>query len=260
MTAAFVPTFTQTLQHTGREAAWRLGNLVINALLIVTGGHRRARNRVRRTDHPRDRVRAEFTSVPGKLELTTELTRIMMPFLTTVAVAVAVMGMLNALHRFFLPAISPAMFNVATILCAFLLVPLMPSIGLPPIAGIAIATVIGGIGQIAIQWPALRKEGFRYRPILDFRDAGVREILRLMGPGTLGLAAVQSQRARQHVARHDRTAGGRLVVAVRVPPDVSADRALRRVDCDRRAARPVAGTRLPTMATRCAGPSRRDSA
>ena len=43
MTAAFVPTFTRTLQTRGREAAWRLGNLVINALLVVTGGDRRAR-------------------------------------------------------------------------------------------------------------------------------------------------------------------------------------------------------------------------
>ncbi len=191
MTAAFVPTFTRTLQSQGREAAWRLGNLVINALLVVTGvivvvGIVFAA--------PITRVIAsgvEFTSVPGKLELTTQLTRLMMPFLTTVAVAVAVMGMLNALHRFFLPALSPAMFNVATILCAFLLVPLMPALGLPEIAGIAFATVLGGIGQIAVQWPALRKEGFRYRPILSFRDPGVREILRLMGPGTLGLAAVQ---------------------------------------------------------------------
>ena len=37
MTAAFVPTFTRTLTTRGRDAAWRLGNLVINALLIVTG-------------------------------------------------------------------------------------------------------------------------------------------------------------------------------------------------------------------------------
>jgi putative peptidoglycan lipid II flippase len=36
MTAAFVPTFTRTLNSDGREAAWRLGNLVINTLLIVT--------------------------------------------------------------------------------------------------------------------------------------------------------------------------------------------------------------------------------
>src|SRR5918993_5085394 len=37
MTAAFVPTFTRTLTTRGQEAAWRLGNLVITTLLLVTG-------------------------------------------------------------------------------------------------------------------------------------------------------------------------------------------------------------------------------
>src|ERR671919_323711 len=37
MTAAFVPTFTRTLAERGRDHAWRLGNLVINALLVITG-------------------------------------------------------------------------------------------------------------------------------------------------------------------------------------------------------------------------------
>jgi putative peptidoglycan lipid II flippase len=83
------------------------------------------------------------------------------------------------------------MFNVATIACALLLVPVMPALGLPGIAAVAIGTVLGGIGQIAMQWPALHREGFRYRPILDFTDPELRRILRLMGPGTLGLAAVQ---------------------------------------------------------------------
>ena len=36
----------------------------------------------------------------------------MLPFLTFVALAAAFMGMLNALHHFFMPALSPAMFNV----------------------------------------------------------------------------------------------------------------------------------------------------
>src|SRR4029079_14987812 len=86
---------------------------------------------------------------------------------------------------------APAMFNVATILCAFVLVPYMPRVGLAPIAAIAIGTLLGGLGQMALQWPLLRKEGFRYRPVVDFRDPDLREVLRLMGPGTLGLAAVQ---------------------------------------------------------------------
>jgi putative peptidoglycan lipid II flippase len=42
-----------------------------------------------------------------------------------------------------------------------------------------------------VQLPLLYREGFRYRPILSFKDPGMREILLLMGPGTLGLAAAQ---------------------------------------------------------------------
>jgi len=100
------------------------------------------------------------------------------------------MGMLNSLRRFFIPSLSPAMFNVATILCAVVLVPVFVQLEWPPIMAIAIGTLLGGLGQMAIQWPVLRKEGFRYRPILDFRDPELQQILRMMIPGTLGVAAV----------------------------------------------------------------------
>jgi putative peptidoglycan lipid II flippase len=63
--------------------------------------------------------------------------------------------------------------------------------GLPRIMAIAIAAILGGVGQAAIQWPALTSEGFRYRPFLDLRDSGLKHVLILMGPGTLGLAATQ---------------------------------------------------------------------
>ena len=115
----------------------------------------------------------------------------MLPFLTFVAVAAAFMGMLNSLHRFFIPALSPAMFNVATIICALTLVPLMPALGLPAITAIAIGTLVGGVAQLALQWPSLRREGFTYRPILDWKDESLRRVLVLMGPGTIGLAATQ---------------------------------------------------------------------
>ncbi len=190
MTAAFVPTFTRTLAAKGREEAWRLGNLVMNALLIVTGiavviGLLFA-SRITAA-----LASSEFAAVPGKLALTTDLTRIMLPFLSTLAVAAAMMGMLNSLHRFFIPSLSPAMFNVASIFSALAIAPLMPRVGLDPIVGIAIGTLLGGLGQILLQWPALRNEGFRYQPIVSFKDQAVVEILRLMGPATIGLAAVQ---------------------------------------------------------------------
>jgi putative peptidoglycan lipid II flippase len=189
MSAAFVPTFTHELTLKGKADAWRLANNVLNALLITTGtlvvlGIVFARPLI-------DIYAGDFGSVPGKLELTVRLTRVMLPFLTMVAVAAAMMGMLNSLHHYFVPALSPAMFNVAAIAGAFTLVPIMPALGQPPIMAIALAALIGGFGQAAIQWPALRREGFRYRPVFDPRDPVLRRTLILMGPGTIGLAATQ---------------------------------------------------------------------
>jgi putative peptidoglycan lipid II flippase len=190
MSAAFVPTFTKHLTAAGKESAWRLGNHVVNALLVVTGllvllGIVFAEPLVRLfTANP-------FTADPGLVALTVQLARIMLPTLTLIAVAAAFMGMLNALHHYFIPSLSPAMFNVVTIACVVLLVPLLPRVGLDPILAIAIGTVLGGVAQLALQWPTLRREGFRYRPALDWHDEGLRRVLVLMGPGTAGLAATQ---------------------------------------------------------------------
>jgi putative peptidoglycan lipid II flippase len=189
MSAAFVPTFTRRLTLQGKIDAWRLANNLITALLVGTGaiviaGFVFARPLV-------TAYASDFGRVPGKLELTILLTRIMLPFLTMVSIAAAAMGMLNSLHHYFVPALSPATFNIATIVGAVALVPVMPRLGLPPITAIAVAALAGGGLQVAIQWPSLRKEGFHYRPILDLRDPGLRQVLVLMGPGTVGLAATQ---------------------------------------------------------------------
>jgi putative peptidoglycan lipid II flippase len=189
MSAAFVPTFTRLLTLHGRERAWQLASSVTNALLLVTGlivvaGIIFAEPLVRL-------YAADFAEVPGKLELTISLTRIVLPFLTMVAVAAALMGMLNSLGYFFIPALSPAMFNVAVIVMALTLIPMAPSLGMQPITIVAIATLVGGLGQVLIQWPPLHREGFRYRLVLNPRDEALHRVLLLMGPGTIGMAATQ---------------------------------------------------------------------
>ena len=189
MSAALVPTFTRALAQEGAERVCRLGSNVINLLLIISGllvvaGMLLARPLV-------ELYAAGFADVPGKLELTVHLTRIMFPFLCMVAVAAVLMALLNALHRFFIPALSPAMFNVATILCAVIGVPLSLRFAVDPIIAVAIGTLVGGLGQIALQWPAATREGFRYQPILDLTDPWLKDIGRLMIPGIAGLAAVQ---------------------------------------------------------------------
>jgi putative peptidoglycan lipid II flippase len=195
MSAAFVPTFTRHLANAGKESGWRLGNLVINALIVATGalvliGVVFATPIV-------EALAGRYAAVQladgtNKLALTVLLARIMLPTLTLIAIAAAVMGMLNSLRHFFIPALSPAMFNVVTIVLAVALIPVAPALGIEqPIVIIAVATVLGGFAQLALQWPTLRHEGFRYRPVLDWKDTGLQRVLILMGPGTIGLAATQ---------------------------------------------------------------------
>ena len=88
-------------------------------------------------------VKPEYAANAMKLELTVMLTRIMMPFLTFIALAAAAMGMLNALRHFFIPALSPAMFNVVSIAGAIGLIPVMMSLGFQPITASAIGTMAG---------------------------------------------------------------------------------------------------------------------
>ncbi len=189
MSAALVPTFSRTLARDGRPRAWALGNAIITALVAVTATLTLAAIVFAPT---LVRLLAEdFAAVPGKFELTVQLTRIMAPFLVLVAMAAACMGMLNSLGVFFIPALAPAMFNVASIGAGLALVPVAISAGVQPILAMAYGTLVGGLGQVALQWPSLRREGFRLRPRFDLADPGLRQVLALMGPGIVGLAATQ---------------------------------------------------------------------
>jgi putative peptidoglycan lipid II flippase len=189
MSAAFVPTFTRTLKDGGPQAAWRLASQVINALLLVTGSI--VVIGIVFADPLVTLYAGDYGDTPGKLELTIELTRITMPFLTLIALAAVFMGMLNAMRRFFLPALSPAMFNVGLILGAVLSGWVGTTLGVQPIVSLAVGFVLGGFAQMAVQWPTLRRAGFRHQWVLDPRDRGLREVLMLMGPGTVGQAAGQ---------------------------------------------------------------------
>ncbi len=189
MSAAFVPTLSRAQERDGPEAALRLANLVINFLLVVVSaicvvGILAAPWIVRV-------LAPGFAAVPGKLELTTLMTRIMTPFLVLVSTAAAVMGFLNTRRIFFIPAVAPAMLNLALIASGFLIAPLCPRFGLEPIVGMAFGALLGGLGQLLIQVPALRAQGYRWRPAVSFRDPDVLRMVSLMTPAAVGIAAVQ---------------------------------------------------------------------
>jgi putative peptidoglycan lipid II flippase len=66
-----------------------------------------------------------------------------------------------------------------------------PQLTARAITGMAVGTLIGGLLQLLVQVPSLWRVGFRYRPVMALRDPALHQVLRLMGPATIGAAAVQ---------------------------------------------------------------------
>ncbi len=195
MSAALVPTFTRVRKEQGERRAWRVAGLVFRVLfffvaLVSILGIVFAEPLVAL-------YAGSFREVPGKFELTVEMTRILFPFFPLVALAAAFMGVLNACGRFFLPAFASALFNFASIVTGVALAMLFPRWGWEPIVGMAVGVVIGGAVQAFCQLPSLRAVGYRWSardPAQDpswHQDPALRRMLAMMLPGMIGLAATQ---------------------------------------------------------------------
>lgn len=195
LSTAFVTTFSRRIAADGDQSAWKLASKVATltviamSLLTLVGI-----------------LFAPFlikVLAPGfpveKAALTIELTRIMFPFILLVSLAALAMGMLNAKHVFGMPAMASSFFNLGSIVGGVLLCYWLdpqadwrhPHFGERGLIGLSIATLIGGLLQLIVQFPALHRAGFRFRPDFSWRDPGVRTILALMVPATIAASAVQ---------------------------------------------------------------------
>ncbi len=128
-----------------------------------------------------------FHARPGAFERTVTLTRAVFPYLLFMGLAALGAGALQTRKRFAVAAFAPALLNVAMIAAAFTLPSVLGARGYDPLLALAIGALFGGFFQVMAQGPALRKAGFTGGLSLDLRDPGVREVLRRIGPMTLGL-------------------------------------------------------------------------
>src|SRR5262249_24550953 len=143
LSAAFVPTFTETLRKKGEREAWKLGAQVMNALaavilVVVVAGWFAAPVLVRL-------MAPGFARVPGKLELTISLARIRLPSLRFGAVAAAAVGMLTSMRRFGHAAVARVWFNVGSIVVPLATVPLLRAGGAEPVTAMALGVLAGGL-------------------------------------------------------------------------------------------------------------------
>jgi putative peptidoglycan lipid II flippase len=188
LSTAFVTTFSKTIARGGDEAAWRLANKVATMTALVLGAL--CVLGMVFSDSLVGLLAPGFDQ--DKAALTAHLTRIMFPFILLVSIAALVMGMLNAKNVFGVPAMASSFFNIGSIIGGLVLgYWLDPHFGPRALIGLAFATVIGGTLQLAVQLPSLARLGYRFRPDLRWRDAGVKAVLLLMGPSVIAASTTQ---------------------------------------------------------------------
>ena len=184
--SAFIPMFTGFLTRKDQKGAWRLASGVVNSVLIVLV----LVSTLMWIFAPFLVERGLFALVPdssvAQLADTARLLRIMLPTVIIFGISGLVMGMLNAHQVFLWPALAPAAYSLGIILGVVLL---PESWG---IERLAIGTVIGAMGHLLLQLPALfRLPARKYDLAAGFRDGPVRKVLRLMLPRIFGAGIVQ---------------------------------------------------------------------
>jgi len=128
-----------------------------------------------------------FVDEPEKFAVTVQLLRITFPYIVFISLVALSAGILNTWNRFAVPAITPALLNVAFIIGAAFFAGHFE----PPILVLAWAVFAGGVLQLAFQVPFLLKMKLLPRWRLDFSHPGVRRVLLLMAPAAFGVSVSQ---------------------------------------------------------------------
>lgn len=182
--SAFIPTFTSLLAKEKRQEAWKLASSIFNLILIILTALA-ALAAVFAPQVVRYVLAPGYAIDPAKEALTIALTRLMLPSVVLFGLSGLVMGVLNSHKKFFIPALTPAMYQIGMI---FGVTVLSPSMG---IFGLAWGVLIGAALHLILQLPLLFKQKAAYSPSLGLNSPDVREVARLMGPRVLGVAVVQ---------------------------------------------------------------------
>ena len=182
--SAFIPTFAAYFEQDDSQGGWRLFSNVINLLtLIVT-----AVSLLSIFFAPQLVIwlaEEKVASNPELLPLTVRLMRIMLISPIIFGASGVIMGALNARQHFVLPALAPTVYNVGIIAGGLLWPGNSPE---EAAFGFAVGTVVGAAGHFLVQLPGLRQKEARYTAVLDLRDPGMRQVMRLMSPRVLGLS------------------------------------------------------------------------
>lgn len=182
LTSAFIPVFTKYIEQKKREQAIHMTATLINGsvllLIILTIPILLWTDTFSRFIAPGfDRVQISQMSAFTRFMIVLQVVPLLIGNVFT--------GVLQSYNLFLIPAIAPVLYNLGIIAG---IVALSSVVGLwAPVVGVG----IGSLLFLLVQLPLVFSTGYRHAFTLDLKDAGVREVGKLMGPRALGLAVSQ---------------------------------------------------------------------
>lgn len=182
MTASFIPVFTTYMSEKSKEEVWEFANRLFWTLALVVAGI----TVLGMVFSPAVVHLFAGKNIAGVQAI--ELNRIVFPYLFFISLAALAMGILNCFHIFGLPAATPVILNVATIL--FTIAAVRKHFKEPATA-IVVGILVGGVLQFLMQVPQLVRKGMKFKFGISFSHPGIKNVARLMIPRLFGIGIGQ---------------------------------------------------------------------
>jgi putative peptidoglycan lipid II flippase len=128
-----------------------------------------------------------FDSVPGKIELATELSRICFPYLLFISLTSLQAGVLNSVGRFAAAAGTPVLLNLTAMAGLWALTPYTETPG----HALAWGTFAAGIVQFSWLMVSVRRAGVPLRPVRPRLSPEVKLLVKRIVPGAVGAGVYQ---------------------------------------------------------------------
>ena len=187
VSVAFVPVFNEAKEKDGLEKAFSMTGGIMTLMffalvaVVIVG--------IIFTPLLVAMIAPGFLHTPV-FDVTVHLTRIMFPFILLIGIVALFMGILNSLGHFAAPAAAPILLNIFMIGIPVVFFVLIPAFGSPADA-LAWGVIAGGIAQLILQLPPLKKYKVPLRFSRNFHDTRIKQVTRLMGVAAIGASIYQ---------------------------------------------------------------------
>lgn len=189
LSGALIPIYTEILHTKGKKEADALASAVCG---VVTFGLGVVSILGILLSYPLAIYLSAHFGEGNKWAAILPLLRIMLPYAPLICLAALIMGVLNSLKSFAISALAPAFQNLCCIIALLCVCPFIPAEGDLRIKVVSWSILVSGIVQVAVQIPALRRNGVPLRlAFFAFNTPGLKRVFTLMLPMALSAGVYQ---------------------------------------------------------------------